>query len=561
MKKFYASILATCTALAASAATPTMVPVNFTHVGTAELNSELTLSKHNNEQQAKLAGSKAKKAVAKAHESDTWENVGEGTFHEGIVSPVYGLSTAPQYKVTVEKSTTTDGLYRVLKPYEGFAKTYSSAFSYDDTKAEPLYIQVVNGNKFYIEACNTGMTDIDPKEGGEVTIASQAADLIAGNGLSTVMSVVPEVFGDFKDGVFSYASPTFSLSGKTYYSLLVGIGDTSAGYYRGNGNNGFKLVLPGATATDYTIAVKHASCADANTFAFNVTLGSDVEKYKLLITPGEFSASASNLGVVVENGQEFTKAQTSIQFKAPATAEDGVYTILCATVDANGALKEGARGLFYVINDNAEHWTALEGKAKYTDDFVASIYQKHDDNERDVTIEESNGTSGYYRLVNPYAAPYAFASASEHSCTHNHYLYINATDPNKVYVEESPIGFEYSDGAMVASSYAYMALSAGETPEDTDWGKLEDNTITFPAESLLARELNYENGKWYLANTNNAFKVVLPKNSSVGSIAVDNNDNAPVEYFNLQGQKVDNPAAGQLVIKRQGSSVSKVLVR
>lgn len=38
-------------------------------------------------------------------------------------------------------------------------------------------------------------------------------------------------------------------------------------------------------------------------------------------------------------------------------------------------------------------------------------------------------------------------------------------------------------------------------------------------------------------------------------------ESAAVEYFNVQGQRVANPAAGQLVIKRQGSNVTKKLVK
>lgn len=47
--------------------------------------------------------------------------------------------------------------------------------------------------------------------------------------------------------------------------------------------------------------------------------------------------------------------------------------------------------------------------------------------------------------------------------------------------------------------------------------------------------------------------------SGVEGIAADN-ENAPVEYFNLQGVRVNNPANG-LYIRRQGTNVSKVLVR
>jgi hypothetical protein len=46
--------------------------------------------------------------------------------------------------------------------------------------------------------------------------------------------------------------------------------------------------------------------------------------------------------------------------------------------------------------------------------------------------------------------------------------------------------------------------------------------------------------------------------SSVSSIAVE--ENAPVEYFNLQGVRVANPENG-LFIRRQGNKATKVLVK
>ena len=43
-------------------------------------------------------------------------------------------------------------------------------------------------------------------------------------------------------------------------------------------------------------------------------------------------------------------------------------------------------------------------------------------------------------------------------------------------------------------------------------------------------------------------------------IAGEEDNNAPVEYYNINGVRVENPAAG-LYIKRQGSKVSKVIIR
>ncbi|MDE6765387.1 MAG: hypothetical protein K2J52_03640, partial [Duncaniella sp.] len=45
--------------------------------------------------------------------------------------------------------------------------------------------------------------------------------------------------------------------------------------------------------------------------------------------------------------------------------------------------------------------------------------------------------------------------------------------------------------------------------------------------------------------------------SAIENIAVD--ANAPVEYFNLQGLRVNNPENG-LYIRRQGNKVSKVIL-
>ena len=48
--------------------------------------------------------------------------------------------------------------------------------------------------------------------------------------------------------------------------------------------------------------------------------------------------------------------------------------------------------------------------------------------------------------------------------------------------------------------------------------------------------------------------------SGINDIFVDdNNDNAPVEYFNLQGIRVDNPENG-LFIRRQGNKVEKIIL-
>ncbi len=44
-------------------------------------------------------------------------------------------------------------------------------------------------------------------------------------------------------------------------------------------------------------------------------------------------------------------------------------------------------------------------------------------------------------------------------------------------------------------------------------------------------------------------------------VASDYDENAPVEYYNLSGIRINEPAAGQIVIRRQGSKVTKIVIR
>lgn len=85
---------------------------------------------------------------------------------------------------------------------------------------------------------------------------------------------------------------------------------------------------------------------------------------------------------------------------------------------------------------------------------------------------------------------------------------------------------------------------------------------------LQAAYATWENNAWVDVTTSKGyFELVTTvpasaNQSGIENITTDNVDeNAPVEYYNLQGIRLSEPAAGQIVIRRQGSKVSKILVR
>lgn len=56
-------------------------------------------------------------------------------------------------------------------------------------------------------------------------------------------------------------------------------------------------------------------------------------------------------------------------------------------------------------------------------------------------------------------------------------------------------------------------------------------------------------------------KITIHRLAGVDNVVAGSDADAPAEYFNLQGVRVVNPEAGQLVIKRQGSNVTKMIAR
>lgn len=110
---------------------------------------------------------------------------------------------------------------------------------------------------------------------------------------------------------------------------------------------------------------------------------------------------------------------------------------------------------------------------------------------------------------------------------------------------------------------------------------IPDYVITGTLEGTSATTAVVKFPQWYIANwsfgaQNGGYEVgiytsfrdsqmTLPFNPlpDAGGVegVVAEKENAPVEYYNLQGVRVMNPEAGQLVIKRQGSEVKKMVIR
>ena len=134
---------------------------------------------------------------------------------------------------------------------------------------------------------------------------------------------------------------------------------------------------------------------------------------------------------------------------------------------------------------------------------------------------------------------------------------------------------EQSDGTTMYPFYlcdveiSGESASLGSTTVETDivfGDDGEGGTLTGLTKDYVAAVCDYQGQivPWVGNGLIYDFTIVytgdlLADMAGVEDITIDNVDaNAPVEYFNLQGQRVANPANGQVYIRRQGATASKI---
>lgn len=258
----------------------------------------------------------------------------------------------------------------------------------------------------------------------------------------------------------------------------------------------------------------------------------------------------------------------------PFSGKKGTYTMVYLTYKAAGATYQmGSQTLSYDPD-----WKTL-GTGTFTDGFISKFLEadiknnvgavlKEEDYTYAVEIQESQSQPGLYRVLNPYGSTSPYWNLNFTNVrldkTAVHYLTIDATDPERVFISDSECGFYYGAYPIVhfTQAYDYLAdgFSADAVPAEL-WGKLKDGVISFDAGSedcgLLCVKILTSPAELY----GRALVVTLPGAASAELVSADGQEDGAIEYYNLQGLKIKEPVRGQLLIVKQGGSVKKVLYK
>lgn len=487
----------------------------------------------------------SRKSVRKAS-SDEWQSLGTGKYRDDMMTKFY-LVENYEFDVEIQESSSTPGLYRIVSPYKSYP--IDPADFEGDTYME---IDATEPDKVFFTRYDTGMDWGD----GHIYIASIAGDYYEQYG-SIDQAYNEGLCGTLTDGTITFP----------YSSLLIADDTFGYGtYMQCNEYGKFRIKLPGAPDLDISIVIKDLVDKDGKEYiSVDFVLGDDIEKVKVAMVEGYNSPAM--VDDIVSGTIPYGEMTGSGEYLFPYE-KDGIYTFI-AVPYYNGEVKK-AEYVTQELSYRHEGWNDI-GTAMYTEGFIADCELPITDIDAVTTpvpVQESTEKPGLFRLVDPYGENYYYSTAQDYDYSHHYYMEIDASDPERVVINEMSDGcgwnFGYGD-IILWSRAGYYHDEMGYTTEEIEslnlYGKRNGNVITFPENSLLVKFISVVPA-WYWANCNGNFKVVLPETAGIYKPDVDVTANDDAEYFTLSGVKVDtyNLRPG-IYIKKQGTRSTKIAIR
>lgn len=486
---------------------------------------------------ASLSGNASKAPV---YPTGEYKSLGMGVMVDDMITDLLEYQPV-SYEVEIQQSVDDPNFYRVMAPY---GPAFAQAMA-DVNNVELKDTEYDKDSKCYIDICATDPEDVYfPVTETGVTVEAFGALKI---GINSSYNVT------LKDGIFS--APMMAIA----VAFEGSDGNLSA--YAMNRHGKFLIALPGVNPFDYTVQLQDMpNCVTSRNITGTLKHGADLAGLKYHVVPDwQEDEIMSAVKEIAQYGNDWNY-DDSFSYSMAMTGKE---TLIVVGVDASGNAVGYDWCTYYYIDDDPEGWEDC-GTAVWHEGMLQEFFNIEPQAVQ-CTLQRSKDRPQYLRLVNPMAAHTHFSQYGHKG--HNHYIYINAEDPECVYMEESPVGFDFNYGMVRFSSDVNYYLGAGFTLDDCkelELGcTLADGKLTFPDEGLLFSMLGYSGGDWYtIADPSQTF-VEMPEGFSFSGAQdiVADGDNAPAQYYNLQGMRIAAPQAGQLVIERRGNTARKILVR
>lgn len=491
------------------------------------------------------------KAISDFEPEETWTLVGDALFTEPWIGSIFDVSGYSRtWTVTVYESDLRPGYFKIINPYLGGNCPF---FAPSETEGNDIFINAVDPEGVYVETQDLGFTP-SSKVGPTFYISSTTGRHIE-NGIATLEEEKAE------GNTGTYMEKIITMPANKLLWMIPGYGDSDFYWCKTD----LVIKLPGAKNYEVEVFTESKCLKGGESTRIGFTKSDDVASIRYGVFPGvvqtapELTASVAGTGLAPEG--------LLASFTAPADMV-GRVTLYAVGLDEEGRARIASTCLLDIISDTAfGPWKSL-GVTEYEDVIMLAVYNEMSP-AYDVEVQESKTIPGLYRLVDAYSqSGYwdKYGHGNLHNHAERHYVYINASDSEAVYIMPSPIGLAANDGQIYLTSPAHIMLS-----QDVDkdviaaagyFGRMDNYVITIPDNAIYGSEPGYNSGAFYPVSGYD-FRVKIPKLDNVSDMADDivpDNEGATV-YYNMQGVRVDAPVPGTVMIKVQGDKATKVIAR
>lgn len=234
-----------------------------------------------------------KRQVAKADATETWKDLGEGTYSDIVISNINrGFSNNP-VKVLVQESEQTPGRYRVVNPWPSVITHPEDNYLIVDA-TDPDYVMIED------QRC-----PLDDEENGETRYCSYTyfMHIIKGLPKTALQNANPQMVPTLKDGVIKFYNNSIAVMWPTCNNGIVADGEWT---YTNMEYSGY-LALPGSSAEEEWTSLGKGRMLEGifhDFFDDNNPEETDVEIFESKATPGIY------------------RIKDAFTFQSPKTARD-----------------------------------------------------------------------------------------------------------------------------------------------------------------------------------------------------------------------------------------------
>lgn len=294
---------------------------------------------------------------------ERYDLLGKALYREDLLTALFNVPNL-EWEVEVYTKETQPGVYFLKNVYQpGICPLI-------DDKDE-------NGNPLPVE---TTYMEIDASNPAKVLFPFQYLGLVINPqyGECAAASLAPEAGFNVTEGVYGTLSANiieFPAKGLLFGMSLY----DDFGFYYANADGMFRVALPGAVLTDYTISMK-AGFASQGQQPIAFTFGADVAQIKFMVYEGVLNA-----GAIAEKVKDVKKNENASVVTKPAADEEGnvppavaavtlpatgEYTIVAVGYDDDGEAQSDASLIITYVAANDEVPVLVKGGISSADKYV-----------------------------------------------------------------------------------------------------------------------------------------------------------------------------------------------